>query len=94
MSEFEVAALLLSGVLGEKTMPYLDAVHGRIDWPALLHEAVSWSSSERLLVHAARDLWAGDDPVSLRQLVDRLDAQNWQLLLRALALARGQESLP
>jgi len=93
VSEFEVAALLLSGV-GEKTRHFLDAARGRIDWPALLHEAVSWSSSERLLVHAARDLWAGDDPVSLRQLVDRLDAQNWQLLLRALALARGQESLP
>jgi hypothetical protein len=81
--------LLTAPAIVERTEAFLD--HGRhaIGWPGLLETSRPWSAAERLLVHAALDLWNGAEATSLYDAVTRLDEVNFCRLVEALRLRRG-----
>jgi hypothetical protein len=85
--------LLAALAIAERTTPFID--HGRqaIGWPGLLEASRPWSAAERLLVHAALDLWNGDQPTSLYDAVIRLDEVNFLRLVEALRLRRGLSAM-
>jgi hypothetical protein len=81
--------LLTAPAIAERTTPFLDHDRQAIGWPGLLEASRPWSAAERLLVHAALDLWNGAEPTSLYDAVTRLDDVNFTRLVEALRLRRG-----
>jgi hypothetical protein len=63
------------------------------EWAALLAETETMSTGEQLLVHAAHDLWLGEGAVALSALARGLDGTNFERVVTALRLYRG-EALP
>ncbi|MGH8930625.1 MAG: hypothetical protein ACRDZO_08375 [Egibacteraceae bacterium] len=71
-----VVHLLSAPAIAERTAAFVDRSGEAISWPGLLAACLAWSAAERLLVHAALDLWNGDRETSLYDAVTRLDEDN------------------
>jgi hypothetical protein len=84
-----VSYLLASPSLGGRCRPLHD--EGGFDWPALLDEAEAMSNGQRLLVHVAHELWEGEGLVGLSKLARGLDRANFERLMTALRIYRGDE---
>ncbi|MGH8931934.1 MAG: hypothetical protein ACRDZO_15255 [Egibacteraceae bacterium] len=78
-----VAHLLSAPTIAERAAAFVDRDGEAIGWPGLL------AIAERLLVHAALDLWNGDRETSQYDAVTRLDDDNFARLVEALRLCRG-----
>jgi len=59
------------------------------DWARLLAEAETMSGGEQLLVRTAHDLWDAHGDVGIWELPRRLDRANFERVLAALELYRG-----
>ena len=81
--------ILTSPSLVERCRPLL-AGDG-FDWPALLIEAESMSSGQRLLVHAAHELWDAQGVVGIWELARGLDRTSFDRVVTALRHYRGDE---
>lgn len=101
--EFHSAALLLlSPILEHRTADLIDVDAQRIEFDELLKRSQPWSSGERMLVDVALDLYNGltrayvldeEDSsvgrVSLHDIITTLDRRNYELVLEAMAVRRG-----
>ncbi len=61
-----------------------------VDWPAVLAAAETMSGGEQVLVGVALDLWESEGVVGVWELPERLDRGNFQRVLEALGLCRGE----
>ena len=59
------------------------------DFTGLTREAGTMSGGEALLVGVAHELWHADKRIGLWEIVRRTDRTNFQRILTALAIARG-----
>jgi hypothetical protein len=94
-----VCWLLSAPMLARKTWRFVHVDRRKVDWDELLEAAAPWSHYENLMVRIALNLWngygggaEGDQPLalSLYELGGGFDRHNWQRVMEALALARGQ----
>ena len=84
-----VRHLLESPAIAERCRPLVRA--GDPDWAALLEEAKTMSSGQRLLVAVAHELWAAESAVGVSLLARGLDRTGFERVVTALRLFRGEE---
>jgi hypothetical protein len=84
-----VRYILTSPSLGERCHPLLAGEE--FDWPALLAEAEAMSSGQRLLVHAAHELWEAQGVVGIWELARGLDRTSFERVVTALRHYRGDD---
>lgn len=65
--------------------------HDEIDWAALLAASETMSGGQRILVEVAHDLWEARGAVGVSELVRRLDRTQFERVLTALRIFRGDE---
>jgi hypothetical protein len=82
-----VRHILTSPRLAARCTPYIG--DHDFDWSSLLAEAETMSGGERLLVRIAHDLWEANGDVGLWELPRRLDRANFERVLDALEVCRG-----
>jgi hypothetical protein len=70
-----------------RTGPYLR--DGELDSDGLLAEAQTMSGGERVLARIAYDLWEAKGIVGVWELARRLDRRNFERVIDALAICRG-----
>jgi hypothetical protein len=88
--EYEaVRHILTSPALEARTAPYIEA-HD-YDWTGLLSEAETMSGGERALVRIAHDLWNAEPLAGVWEIPKRLDDGNFERVIEALYLYRGDE---
>lgn len=88
-SEWDAVACILGAVplFGPKwSTRFMDPEDYIIDFEAI--EASCYAHSERLLYELARNLWDASATPSVRELVNTLDDNNFELALRAMRIAR------
>jgi hypothetical protein len=61
-------------------------------WDALLAAAATMSGGEATLVRVAFDLWEAEGVVGIWELPKQLDARNFERVLEALQLYRGDHA--
>jgi ABC-type uncharacterized transport system ATPase subunit len=83
--------LLESPSIADRTRPMLAG--DTIDWPALLQEADSMSGGQRLLVHAAHELWEAPGNIGVSHLARGLDRPSFERLVTSLRLLRGEDDV-
>ena len=86
-----VRYILTSPSLGDRCRPLLDG--DGFDWPGLLAEAEAMSSGQRLLVHAAHELWEAPGVVGIWELARGLDRTSFDRVVTALRHYRGDGGL-
>jgi hypothetical protein len=62
----------------------------QVEWKELLAASRPWSTTERLFVELALNMWNGDGQFNPYHWGAGLDGRNFQRLLEALALAGGR----
>jgi hypothetical protein len=85
-----VRHILDSPAVGARSAPYIG--HDGFDWPGLLAESETMSGGAQVLVRIAYDLWESEGVVGIWELPRRLDRANFDRVLEALALCRGEVS--
>jgi hypothetical protein len=79
--------ILESPRIAARTRPHVQDQD--FDWLSLLAEAETMSGGERLLVKIAHDLWEATGEVDVREIPQRLGPSNFERVLLALRIARG-----
>jgi hypothetical protein len=91
-SEYDAVRFILEAPgIAPRTRPFITG--DDFDFAGLTREAETMSGGEALLVAAAYELWHADKRVGLWEIVRRTDLANFQRLLTALAIARGQGAI-
>lgn len=85
-----VLYLLTTPLVRERAARFVDLDRRAVGFAGLAEAAAAWSSSERLLVQIAQQLWSGDGTVSLRSVAVTLDEANFERVITALRIRRGQ----
>ena len=83
-----VRHILSAPLIDERTRDYVGDDH--IDWHGIVRETATMSDGERFLVRVATDLWTSDRQASVSEIPARLDRPNFERVLDALRLARGE----
>lgn len=68
-----------------------DRARLRVEPERILSEAGPFSSGEKILVRVGLDLWNGSGQVSLWDIVERLDVENYRNVLLGLRYLRRNE---
>jgi hypothetical protein len=86
--EWKAALYLLDSPLlqGKNTRRWVNFEWREIDFPSLMEASKPWSSSERLLVMAAFDLFGGGAQTGLKEILTVLDEENIQRVLKAMQM--------
>jgi len=82
-----VRHILTSPTIAARCRPHISEAD--FDWPALLAEAETMSGGEQLLVRIARSLWEADGVVGVWELPRQLGPGNFDRVLAALTIYRG-----
>jgi hypothetical protein len=82
-----VRHILTSPLVAARSEPYIGPED--FDWPGLLAEAETMSGGAQVLVRIAYDLWEAKGVVGIWELPRRLDRGNFERVLHALVLCRG-----
>lgn len=82
-----VRHVLTSPPIARRTASYIG--ENDFDWHGLLAEAQSMSGGEQVLVGVAYDLWEPKGAVGIRDIARRLDRRNFERVIEALVLLRG-----
>jgi hypothetical protein len=85
-----VRHILDSPTVGARSAAYIG--HDGFDWPGLLAESETMSGGAQVLIRIAYDLWEAEGVVGVWELPRRLDRANFERVLEALALCRGEVS--
>jgi hypothetical protein len=85
-----VRHILDSPTVGARSAAYID--NDGFDWPGLLAESETMSGGAQVLIRIAYDLWEAEGVVGVWELPRRLDRANFERVLEALALCRGEVS--
>jgi hypothetical protein len=89
--EFGPACWLLSApFIASRAWRFVNVERRQVAWDELLEVSQSWSTTERLFVHLAFNLWNGEGRFNPNDWGTTLDRQNFPRLLEALALAGGR----
>jgi hypothetical protein len=83
-----VRHILTSPLIAARCGPHIR--EDDFDWSGLLAEAETMSGGEQVLVRIAYDLWEARGVVGVWELPRRLDHANFERVLDALALCRGE----
>lgn len=87
-----VRHILTSPKIVARSAPYIH--EDGFDWNGLLAEAETMSGGEQVLVRIAYDLWEAQGTVGIRELPQRLDRRNFERVIDALSIIRGDLSVP
>lgn len=79
--------ILAAPMLWGRVEQWVNHERHEIDFSRMLDEP--WSTSERLMILAANDLFNGDRTAGLDELVATLDDRHLQLVLDAIKIRRG-----
>ncbi len=82
-----VRHILTSPAIAARCTPHVG--ENDFDWPALLAEGATMSGGEQVLVRVAFDLWQSQGVVGVWELPQRLDRANFERVVEALGLCRG-----
>ena len=86
--EYEsVRHILRSPAIAERTAAYLRG--DEVDWDGLLAETETMSAGERVLVRVAYDLAEAKGVAGVWEIPRRLDRRNFERVIEALAISRG-----
>lgn len=83
-----VRHILTSDPIAAATAPHIG--DGDFDWHGLLVKAEKMSGGERVLLRIAYDLWEAKGIVGVWEIARRLDTRNFQRVIDALAICRGE----
>ncbi len=81
-------------LIGKGVMKHVDFVRCHIDVPRLRRVSAPWSSSERVMLQAACDLFNGGGRVPLPELIWSLDDRHLRRVLEAIEIRRGWRDWP
>jgi hypothetical protein len=73
--------------IAARTAPHIAA--DDFDFPGLTAEAETMSAGEGLLIRIAQELWLAERRAGLWEIARRLDRRNFERVLAALRIARG-----
>jgi hypothetical protein len=85
-----ITFLLRAPELFDRTRRFIDEGDCFIDLAALEREARPWPRNERSLVDVAHQFWTGKGAISLSGVTLGLDEENFERLVTAMRIRRGQ----
>ena len=99
MCSSDLIVLLGAPAMRDRTAPFVDFAHRRIDWAGLLAECRGWPPDQRTMVRSAYEMAfetpaeatrALADPVRLRDVVVHLDDDEVERIRVAVEIRRGR----
>lgn len=91
-SEYGAAFFLMAACFGRQARVWHFVDECGIDFRAMIRRG-GFSHGETLLLQAAWALFNGGRPLDFRALVHVVDRRHWEILMTAIAIARGEARL-